>query len=83
MHGIKTVGVIGCGQMGGGIAQVSAVAGFKTLVYDAFPKSLDKCKADHEKRRAMWKSRNSRSPKRMQRESARQRPGTRSAIATS
>jgi 3-hydroxybutyryl-CoA dehydrogenase len=52
MHGIKTVGVIGAGQMGGGIAQVSAVAGFKTLVYDAFPKSLDKCKADHEKRLA-------------------------------
>lgn len=52
MHGIKTVGVIGAGQMGGGIAQVSAVAGFKTLVYDAFPKSLDKCRADHEKRLA-------------------------------
>ncbi len=52
MHGIKTVGVIGAGQMGGGIAQVSAVAGFTTLVYDAFPKSLDKCRADHEKRLA-------------------------------
>jgi 3-hydroxybutyryl-CoA dehydrogenase len=50
MHGIKTVGVVGAGQMGGGIAQVAAVAGFKTLVYDAFPKSLEKCKADHEKR---------------------------------
>jgi 3-hydroxybutyryl-CoA dehydrogenase len=49
-HGIKTVGVIGAGQMGGGIAQVAAVAGFTTLVYDAFPKSLDRCKADHEKR---------------------------------
>ncbi|MCW5764537.1 MAG: 3-hydroxybutyryl-CoA dehydrogenase [Phycisphaeraceae bacterium] len=51
-HGIKTVGIIGAGQMGGGIAQVSAVAGFKTIVYDAFPKSLDKAKADHEKRLA-------------------------------
>lgn len=49
-HGIKTVGVIGAGQMGGGIAQVAALAGFATLVYDAFPKSLDRCKADHEKR---------------------------------
>jgi 3-hydroxybutyryl-CoA dehydrogenase len=49
-HGIKTIGVIGAGQMGGGIAQVAAVAGFSTLVYDAFPKSLDKCKADHDKR---------------------------------
>ena len=49
---IERVGVIGAGQMGGGIAQVAAVAGFKTRVYDAFPKSLDKCKADHEKRLA-------------------------------
>mgnify|MGYP000899867646 CR=1 FL=1 len=51
-HGIKTVGVIGAGQMGGGIAQVSAVSGFSTLVYDAFPKALDKCKSDHQKRLA-------------------------------
>lgn len=29
---IKTVGVLGCGLMGGGIAQVSAQAGYKTLV---------------------------------------------------
>jgi len=50
MHGIKTVGIIGAGQMGGGIAQVAALAGFKTIVYDAFPKSLARCKADHEKR---------------------------------
>ncbi|MGQ0626754.1 MAG: 3-hydroxyacyl-CoA dehydrogenase family protein [Phycisphaerales bacterium] len=52
MHNIKTVGVIGAGQMGGGIAQVSAVAGFTTVVFDAFAKSLDKCRADHEKRLA-------------------------------
>jgi 3-hydroxybutyryl-CoA dehydrogenase len=31
MH-IKTVGVLGCGLMGAGIAQVSAAAGYKTLV---------------------------------------------------
>ena len=31
---IKTVGVIGCGLMGAGIAQVSAAAGFKTFVLD-------------------------------------------------
>jgi len=49
---IKCVGVIGAGQMGGGIAQVAAVAGFKTVVYDAFPKSIEKCKADHAKRLA-------------------------------
>lgn len=51
-HGIKTIGVIGAGQMGGGIAQVAAVSGFRTIVYDAFPKSLDKARADHEKRLA-------------------------------
>ncbi|MBI4638351.1 MAG: 3-hydroxybutyryl-CoA dehydrogenase [Candidatus Rokubacteria bacterium] len=32
---IKQVGVIGCGLMGGGIAQVSAQAGFQTLVLEA------------------------------------------------
>lgn len=51
-HGIKTVGVIGAGQMGGGIAQVSAVAGFSTIVFDANAKSIEKCKADHAKRLA-------------------------------
>src|SRR5581483_11939659 len=29
---IKTVGVLGCGLMGSGIAQVSAAAGYKTIV---------------------------------------------------
>lgn len=29
---IKRVGVVGCGQMGGGIAQVSAMAGFQVVV---------------------------------------------------
>ena len=29
---IKTVGVLGCGLMGAGIAQVSAAAGYKTIV---------------------------------------------------
>ena len=29
---LKTVGVLGCGLMGAGIAQISAAAGFKTLV---------------------------------------------------
>jgi 3-hydroxybutyryl-CoA dehydrogenase len=51
-HGIRTVGVVGAGQMGSGIAQVAAVAGFTTLVYDAQPRSLERCRADHEKRLA-------------------------------
>src|SRR5262245_37362611 len=32
---IETVGVIGCGLMGGGIAQVTAQAGFPTIVVEA------------------------------------------------
>ena len=31
---IKTVGVLGCGLMGSGIAQISAAAGFKTIVLE-------------------------------------------------
>jgi 3-hydroxybutyryl-CoA dehydrogenase len=31
---IETVGIIGAGQMGGGIAQVAAMAGYKVLLYD-------------------------------------------------
>ena len=31
---IKTVGVLGCGLMGAGIAQVCAAAGYKTIVRD-------------------------------------------------
>lgn len=41
---IKTVGVLGCGLMGAGIAQISAAAGFKTysleLNDDALKKGL-------------------------------------------
>jgi 3-hydroxybutyryl-CoA dehydrogenase len=39
---IKRVGVIGCGLMGSGIAQVSAQAGFPTTVIDADRALLDK-----------------------------------------
>jgi 3-hydroxybutyryl-CoA dehydrogenase len=39
---IKTVGVIGCGLMGSGIAQVSAQAGFPTTVVEANQALLDK-----------------------------------------
>jgi 3-hydroxybutyryl-CoA dehydrogenase len=31
---IETIGIIGAGQMGAGIAQVSAMAGYKTILYD-------------------------------------------------
>ncbi len=44
-HNITTIGIIGAGQMGGGIAQIAAVAGFETTIFDAFPGAIDKCKA--------------------------------------
>ena len=46
---IEKVGVVGAGQMGGGIAQVSAVAGLDVLVYDASAEQVEKCKATHQK----------------------------------
>lgn len=39
---IKTVGVLGCGLMGAGIAQVSAAAGFKTIVREVEQSAVDK-----------------------------------------
>jgi len=39
---IKTVGVLGCGLMGAGIAQVCAAAGFKTVVREVDQAFLDK-----------------------------------------
>ena len=39
---IKNVGVLGCGLMGSGIAQVSATAGFDTVVLEVEQKFLDK-----------------------------------------
>ncbi|MCI0349162.1 MAG: 3-hydroxyacyl-CoA dehydrogenase family protein [Acidobacteriales bacterium] len=46
---IKKVGVLGCGLMGAGIAQVSATAGFNTLVLEQEQKFLDKGFAGIEK----------------------------------
>ncbi|CAG1004603.1 3-hydroxybutyryl-CoA dehydrogenase [Phycisphaerales bacterium] len=49
MSEVKSIAVIGAGQMGGGIAQIAAVAGFNVIVHDAFPGATDKCKATHAK----------------------------------
>jgi 3-hydroxybutyryl-CoA dehydrogenase len=49
MPEVKTLAVIGSGQMGGGIAQVAATAGIKAIAYDAHQGSLDKAKKLHEK----------------------------------
>ena len=46
---IKTVGVLGCGLMGAGIAQVSAAAGYKTIVREVDEALLDKGLARIEK----------------------------------
>ncbi len=48
-HGIGTVAVIGSGQMGGGIAQIAAVSGFETVVYDVSADALGRCRALHDK----------------------------------
>ena len=39
---IKTVGVLGCGLMGSGIAQVSAAAGYRTIVREVDDTQLEK-----------------------------------------
>ncbi len=49
MHEVKRVGVVGSGQMGGGIAQVAAAAGFTTVVHDVSEAQLDRCRQTHEK----------------------------------
>lgn len=52
MSSVKNIGVIGSGQMGGGIAQVAAVAGFTVFVTDSHKDALAKCKDNHAKRLA-------------------------------
>lgn len=49
MHNVKKIGIIGSGQMGGGIAQIAGVSGFETIVYDTSSAAIGKCKALHEK----------------------------------
>ena len=46
---ITTVGVLGCGLMGSGIAQAAGTAGFSTTVRDVTPELLDKGRRSIEK----------------------------------
>src|SRR5207248_11346221 len=46
---IKRVGVLGCGLMGSGIAQVAATAGYDTLVRDVSKEIWDRARAGIEK----------------------------------
>jgi 3-hydroxybutyryl-CoA dehydrogenase len=42
MNDIIKIGVVGAGQMGNGIAQVAAVAGYQTVLMDVIPAAVDK-----------------------------------------
>ena len=43
-----TIGIIGSGAMGAGIAQVAATAGYKVIIYDNNQTALDKAKVNLE-----------------------------------
>jgi 3-hydroxybutyryl-CoA dehydrogenase len=45
MNEIRTIGVVGAGQMGNGIAHVAAQAGYDVICSDVFPAALDKAQA--------------------------------------
>ena len=49
MNDIKRVGVLGCGLMGSGIAQVAASAGYETSVRDVSKEFLDRGRGGIEK----------------------------------
>src|SRR5262245_10857376 len=46
---IKTVGVIGAGTMGNGIAQVFAQSGYEVRLHDAAPAAIERARATVEK----------------------------------
>lgn len=48
MSQVKRVGVVGSGQMGGGIAQVAATSGLETVVMDASAEAIAKCQKTHD-----------------------------------
>lgn len=42
---IKSIGIVGAGTMGSGIAQMSAMAGYQTIIFDIQETALDKAKS--------------------------------------
>ncbi|MFO0858333.1 MAG: 3-hydroxyacyl-CoA dehydrogenase NAD-binding domain-containing protein [Phycisphaerales bacterium] len=46
---ITSIGILGAGQMGGGIAQIAAASGLNVTVFDSFPGAIEKCKGVHKK----------------------------------
>ena len=49
MTDIRRVGVLGCGLMGSGIAQVAATAGYETIVRDVAPDVWARARTNIEK----------------------------------
>lgn len=49
MSEVKTIAVVGAGQMGGGIGQVAAVRGIDAILYDMSREQLDRARALHGK----------------------------------
>jgi 3-hydroxybutyryl-CoA dehydrogenase len=47
MSNIQTIAIAGAGTMGSGIAQVTAMSGFKTILFDIDPKMLEKAELGH------------------------------------
>jgi 3-hydroxybutyryl-CoA dehydrogenase len=45
MNQIRTIGVVGAGQMGNGIAHVASQSGYDVICSDVFPAALDKAQA--------------------------------------
>jgi len=54
---IQKVGVVGCGLMGSGIAQVAAVSGFSTVVREVSAELLDKGLKNIDKNLIGWRER--------------------------
>src|ERR1017187_3400640 len=55
---IKTIGIVGAGTMGNGIAQAFAQSGFTVKVHDAMPSALDRARASIEKSLAKFVEKN-------------------------
>ena len=51
---IETVGIIGAGQMGSGIAQVAATAGYKVLLYDISADRIEAATEDESVKRKIY-----------------------------
>jgi len=81
MSGIKSVGIVGAGQMGAGIAQVSAQAGYDVRLYDVSPESIEKGIADIKKGLAKLVAKQALTQAEADAALARVRPGTLPEVA--